>query len=66
MAFFTKFENRFSPERGLRLPQSKLFSSNLIRVLKTLLFWSYGFGFEIFGSPPTCTRALPLIYQQIY
>ncbi len=22
---------------------------------KRLLFWSYGFGFEIFGTPPTTT-----------
>ena len=65
MAFFTDFVTGFSPERVLRLPQSKLFSSYLITLYKKLLFCSYGFGFENYGSPPTyrvrsTTVSLPL------
>jgi hypothetical protein len=53
LRFFTKNQIQFSPERVLRSPQLKLISSNDSGDYKRLLFWSYGFGFEIFGTPPT-------------
>ena len=40
----------------VRFTKKKYFSSNWTRVEKRLLFWSYDFRFENFGSPPTYIR----------
>jgi hypothetical protein len=52
LRFLAKFENQFSQERVLRSPNLKLISSNDSGGYKRLLFWSYGFWFENFGTPP--------------
>ncbi len=49
-------QNRFSQKRELHLPKSKLIPSHergggYKRLLLGLLFWSYGFGFEILEPP---------------
>ena len=53
LRFSKKIQIQFSPERVLRQPQLKLISSNETGGYKRLLFWSYGFWFEILGTPPT-------------
>ena len=63
LRFFTKNQIQFSPERVLRSSQLKLISSNDSGDYKRLLFWSYGFGFEIFGTPPI--SILPILFSFI-